>query len=338
MAEDADKIRINVRAFVDDFTRGASEEELGRQYVLTHDQMLRVVGVLERRGNISSKEIALRKENLKIRFGESQGSDQSPREEKIAVDLDAGLVLHCPACGASVKRDAEECEYCHAHLDFSLKGKTSDCPHCFQRIPAESRFCVRCGRPVPAEVPEGQELADRLCPRCQATLVGRRIADFSIMGCDGCGGMFVSHQTFEMMQDASDRVILTTGRAEQGRMMLEKKITYARCPVCRTIMNRKNFAGISGVVVDICGYHGIWFDSGEMDKIMDFVAHGGLQKARVREAEERLWELNQQAQIRNEEAIARGTVIPPLMSSYHEHVQGSDLIRVLGDVFKVFKE
>lgn len=338
MADNADKIKINARAFVDDFVRGASEEDLGRQYALRHDQLVRVVGLLERKGHITSKEIALRKENRKIRFGETQGSDESHRQEKIAVDLDTGLVLHCPSCGASVQRDAEHCEYCHAHLDFSLKGKTSHCPHCFQRIPADSRFCVRCGRPVPAEVADGQKLADRLCPRCQEPFVSRTIADFPIMGCDGCGGMFVAHQTFEMMQDASDRVILTTGRAEQGHMVVEKKIAYTRCPVCRIIMNRKNFGGISGVVVDICGYHGIWFDSGEMEKIMDFVAHGGLQKARAKEAEERLWELNQQAQIRADEAAAQGSTMPPLMTSYGRDAWGPDVIEMLGDVFKTFKK
>jgi Zn-finger nucleic acid-binding protein len=46
------------------------------------------------------------------------------------------------------------------------------------------------------------------------------------------------------------------------------------------MMNRTNFARISGVIVDTCRGHGIWFDPGELEKIMDFIAHGGLVKAK----------------------------------------------------------
>ena len=58
-----------------------------------------------------------------------------------------------------------------------------------------------------------------------------------------------------------------------------------RCPVCSTMMNRTNFARISGVIVDTCRGHGIWFDPGEMEKIMDFMARGGLVKAKAVEVE-----------------------------------------------------
>ncbi|MEW6111309.1 MAG: zf-TFIIB domain-containing protein, partial [Thermodesulfobacteriota bacterium] len=57
------------------------------------------------------------------------------------------------------------------------------------------------------------------------------------------------------------------------------------CPVCRTMMNRRNFIRVSGVIVDVCRPHGIWFDAGEMEKIMDFIARGGMRKAREAERE-----------------------------------------------------
>ena len=55
-------------------------------------------------------------------------------------------------------------------------------------------------------------------------------------------------------------------------------------------MNRKNFGGTSGVVIDWCKGHGFWFDTHELEKIMAFVQAGGLDRARAREiarAEER---------------------------------------------------
>jgi len=42
-------------------------------------------------------------------------------------------------------------------------------------------------------------------------------------------------------------------------------------------MQRKNFAGHSGVVVDWCGSHGTWLDTHEMEDIAAFVIEGGLQ-------------------------------------------------------------
>jgi len=41
-------------------------------------------------------------------------------------------------------------------------------------------------------------------------------------------------------------------------------------------MQRKNFAGHSGVVVDWCGSHGTWLDAHEMEDIAAFVLEGGL--------------------------------------------------------------
>ena len=48
-------------------------------------------------------------------------------------------------------------------------------------------------------------------------------------------------------------------------------------------MNRSNFARASGVIIDICKQHGIWFDAGELPKIIEFIQKGGMEIARQRE-------------------------------------------------------
>lgn len=58
---------------------------------------------------------------------------------------------------------------------------------------------------------------------------------------------------------------------------------YIPCPDCRQLMNRKNFGNISGVLVDLCKPHGIWFDAGELGRIIRFVMRGGLVEVRQRE-------------------------------------------------------
>jgi Zn-finger nucleic acid-binding protein len=48
-------------------------------------------------------------------------------------------------------------------------------------------------------------------------------------------------------------------------------------------MNRRQFAGCSGVIVDWCKPHGTWFDRDELRQIVQFILDGGLNKSRERE-------------------------------------------------------
>jgi Zn-finger nucleic acid-binding protein len=48
-------------------------------------------------------------------------------------------------------------------------------------------------------------------------------------------------------------------------------------------MNRSNFARISGVIIDLCKQHGVWFDANELPKIITFIDEGGLKRSREKE-------------------------------------------------------
>jgi Zn-finger nucleic acid-binding protein len=48
-------------------------------------------------------------------------------------------------------------------------------------------------------------------------------------------------------------------------------------------MNRSNFARSSGVIIDLCKQHGVWFDADELPKIIEFIDKGGLARARQKE-------------------------------------------------------
>ena len=300
MSSRKNRKKVNLTAFLTDYLRGASEEELCDRYDLRHSQVNRIVGVLKKRGKITTKEHAQREENLRIRFGRSEGLPRSETYRKGEVELDSDLVLHCPSCGAAVKRGVERCEYCDAHLDFSLQGKTIHCPNCFATTPADGKFCIHCAKPTKGLVTEGKVLEDRLCPRCDVPLRGLTMGDFSVIQCARCSGLFVPHETFEMMQEARDAALFSVQGIARTPIEPEKEIRYVRCPVCLKMMNRTNFARISGVIIDSCRDHGIWFDPGEVEKIMDFVAKGGLQKAKTIEME----------RLKNEEALRRLRSVP----------------------------
>ncbi len=47
-------------------------------------------------------------------------------------------------------------------------------------------------------------------------------------------------------------------------------------------MLRRNFLETSGVVVDVCGAHGMWLDRGELATLIEFAATGALSEAEHR--------------------------------------------------------
>jgi hypothetical protein len=51
-------------------------------------------------------------------------------------------------------------------------------------------------------------------------------------------------------------------------------------------MLRRNFGGQSGIIVDVCAVHGVWFDRGELPRALEFVERGGLELERRRKTEE----------------------------------------------------
>jgi Zn-finger nucleic acid-binding protein len=56
---------------------------------------------------------------------------------------------------------------------------------------------------------------------------------------------------------------------------LPTAIRYKACPVCSTVMTRRNYATVSGVIVDECGDHGTWVDEAQFGALADFISRGG---------------------------------------------------------------
>ena len=51
-------------------------------------------------------------------------------------------------------------------------------------------------------------------------------------------------------------------------------------------MNRQNYGRMSGVILDICRAHGIWFDLDELPRVLSWIQNGGEQRADRLGAEE----------------------------------------------------
>jgi len=139
------------------------------------------------------------------------------------------------------------------------------------------------------------------CPRCAAStgalLVPRQLGDTGLLECARCGGTWLdAHTVASLVSERDKQAALATALPGLGAVAAQKRsaeaaVRYLKCPACARLMNRQNFGRRSGVVVDVCRAHGVWFDAGELGEVVGFVMRGGLDEARRHELEEAREEL-----------------------------------------------
>jgi Zn-finger nucleic acid-binding protein len=147
-----------------------------------------------------------------------------------------------------------------------------------------------------ASVPDGAP-----CPACTKPLASSRIGEVEVQACQACGGLWLDRPVFEQLGASRERQGALLGAlpspAEPVAATLEP-VRYRPCPACNQRMNRVNYAKRSGVVLDVCKAHGLWFDPNELRRVLAFVADGGLDRARELEIEE-LKEAKREVAIQN---------------------------------------
>jgi len=185
-----------------------------------------------------------------------------------------------------------------------------------------SQFCAHCGA---IAAPLDVKLADDSgsCPRCQCGLERLQIGETTVRGCPKCDGLWVDAPTFETICSNSEKQAAALSFAMKRTHSAEPltKITYVPCPDCGELMNRSNFARTSGVVVDICRDHGVWFDTDELPAVIEFVHKGGMEIARRREMDELKTE---RERLHDERFSLRGTLddAPHSSNDIRSFIQG----------------
>ncbi|PIR15028.1 MAG: hypothetical protein COV48_16655 [Elusimicrobia bacterium CG11_big_fil_rev_8_21_14_0_20_64_6] len=231
--------------------------------------------------------------------------------------------LRCPSCGAPADHKAKACAHCRAPLYPIL------CPWCFGWTYAESKDCARCGS---MSVPPEAKTAPS-CPSCRKPLSTRTLGRARLSGCGLCSGVWADAASFKTI--CADRetqsAYLGEGALLAGPAASDPQsspIIYRPCAVCGELMNRFNFANCSGVILDSCKPHGVWFDPDELRRIVEFIRGGGMDLARAKER----WTLELERR-RLKQAAAepeRGTngFLPPMSGSIFA---SRDLLRFLLD-------
>lgn len=194
-------------------------------------------------------------------------------------------VHHCEACGAARSDAGSACAYCGATPVADSARMSLICPVCLHRTPRGSRFCSTCGGAIQAA-----ELSAKTgtlkCPRCVSPkLVNRKIGAYVVDECPKCSGMWVEFDAFDRLVEQqatrADASVKSVRPGGPSKSAIAEKVRYIKCPNCKKMMNRFNFAKVSGVIVDECHEHGAWLDSDELGKIASYVATGGLHHTRT---------------------------------------------------------
>lgn len=191
--------------------------------------------------------------------------------------------LHCPSCGAAASSSrARKCSYCGTRL------AAVRCSACFGTLFDGNRFCPHCG--AAAAHRRGTDFERITCPRCKSGREGPpmdpvALNDVHLDECPTCAGVWLDLATFDRLctTAAAQSDALALLGAPRGRT--EARVRYLRCPLCDRQMSRRNYARRSGVILDYCDSHGMWFDHDELRRVIEFVRAGGLEEARRAEDE-----------------------------------------------------
>jgi Zn-finger nucleic acid-binding protein len=163
---------------------------------------------------------------------------------------DPAAMALCPRCGNEVE-DALHCSVC----DAGRGGRKT-------RVRAAAGACR--------------------CPRCDGALVEQDWEGTKTLTCGECRGTFFPGVSLETVLnhlratcDPKNVESVLKDFKDRFTRELPDAVRYKKCPVCDTVMLRKNYATVSGVIVDHCSDHGTWVDETAFAGLADFICRGG---------------------------------------------------------------
>jgi Zn-finger nucleic acid-binding protein len=153
------------------------------------------------------------------------------------------------------------------------------CDSCKKTFNSQMRFCPFCG----TERQLTYSLEGLACPICHEPFNTISYKDEEVCCCAKCNGLWLNKGEYEKLTSERSAMLDPTISYTYKKGLFEQRTAYLPCPVCRNPMSRINFRKISGIIIDICGDHGAWFDAGELDNIRSFVANSGVTASQDRD-------------------------------------------------------
>jgi Zn-finger nucleic acid-binding protein/ribosomal protein L40E len=206
-------------------------------------------------------------------------------------------VVRCSSCSAPRGAGATSCRHCGADYTLHEQDLETICPSCMTRVSNRARYCHHCATPI---APQGKvgEPTDQRCPACRVRhkLNSRSLGESSVslLECPHCAGIWLGQEAFRLVADRSrddtlpEELIAESAAALRPMTANEAAgvMRYRRCPVCNKHMNRRNYGKRSGVIIDSCKNHGIWFDAAELGAILRWIRKGGEDRSARKDLED----------------------------------------------------
>lgn len=156
---------------------------------------------------------------------------------------------------------------------------TKQCVRCKKEMNDKVRICPFCN--MPNKIPVTK--TEALCPKCKVRLESKPYKKLELYFCPSCQGMWLDTLEFEYITSQKDVYSDDSVEPIYIREPVDGRGPLYACVRCDNFMNRINFKKISGILIDVCCDHGVWLDEGELTRLRQFIASGGLDKAQDRE-------------------------------------------------------
>ncbi len=201
-------------------------------------------------------------------------------------------VVRCSSCGGPRQDGATKCTFCDSAFTLHERDLHTICPRCTARISDRARYCHACGMTIAPQASAGSR-TEFACPACtnghklQSRPLDRR--ELSVLECGSCAGLWVGNEVFERLAANAEEVRAAVAALGAGNPAAALPIApidaeqrlYRPCPICGSLMHRRNYGRKSGVIVDTCRGHGVWFDDGELARILGWLQSGGARRANL---------------------------------------------------------
>ena len=153
------------------------------------------------------------------------------------------------------------------------------CSACGRQSTANRKNCLYCG----GQLVENKRSGPIHCCGCTNAMNEVDIEGIIIDVCPTCNGMwFDTGELEEVLEKIEFSHEEGAGVRTKGSPV--KNIPEAgplrNCPHCNLVMGKKNYKRFSGIVIDVCRFHGLYLDAQELEKIRLFLDTGGAEKER----------------------------------------------------------
>ena len=184
--------------------------------------------------------------------------------------------------------------------------QTPCCPGCGRPVRPGRERCVWCGVDISSLA---QPETHPLCPVCRSELTKHVSANWTVHLCGQGHGIWMTAPVLERFErfhesvrpqgrksakangadasESNEREGVSLSNPHPPVLpegVQDTTVEYRPCPECGQAMARRAYKKISGVIVDACLGHGVWFDAGEFERVAQFLRAGGIEASRRFEA------------------------------------------------------